>query len=87
MIIVFTNGKGGVGKTYVSSHMAGWAKMYEYSVVLVDCDAQQLSSRWMKIASPKLNVAVLCTEKEILQELPKLADLPPSFESRLYLLE
>ena len=73
MIIVFTNGKGGVGKTYVSVHMAGWVQMHGYSVVLVDCDAQQLSSRWLRTASSNLDVVTLSTEEEIRRELPKLA--------------
>lgn len=74
MIIVFTNGKGGVGKTYVSVHMAGWIQMHGYSVVLVDCDAQQLSSRWMQTASPDLDVVKLGAEDEIRRELPRLAE-------------
>ncbi|MDZ4851409.1 MAG: ParA family protein [Pirellulaceae bacterium] len=33
-----TNSKGGVGKTTMAGHLAGWLHAHHQKVVLVDCD-------------------------------------------------
>ncbi|MGH7998555.1 MAG: ParA family protein [Brasilonema sp.] len=47
MIIGLTNQKGGAGKTTVSGHLAYWLSQ-RGSVIVVDADAQQSSTNWMK---------------------------------------
>lgn len=74
MIIAITNSKGGVGKTTIAVHQASWLAMHGCSVVLVDCDAQRLSSKWTKAASPEISAKVLDTAEAIARELPKLAN-------------
>lgn len=47
MIISLVNQKGGVGKTTIAVHLAYWFSQ-KGSVVLIDADAQQSSSIWLK---------------------------------------
>src|SRR5665213_1602726 len=63
MIIVIANSKGGVGKSTVAVHLAGWLHEQGYRVTLADCDTQQSSSEWIREAVPEV----------ILSELPLLA--------------
>ena len=72
MMIAAANSKGGVGKTTLSVHLAAWLELHGWEVMLVDCDAQRLSSRWLKYAAPKLPTLVLDTPKRIDAELKKL---------------
>ncbi|MCA9168465.1 MAG: ParA family protein [Planctomycetales bacterium] len=74
MIVSTVNSKGGVGKTTIAVHLADWLRLHGYEVVLVDCDAQRLSSRWLGFACPELNTVVLDTPVAIEARLPVLND-------------
>ena len=75
MIIVVANSKGGVGKSTLSVHLAAWLHEQGHSVVLADCDAQRSSSEWIAEAVPEIRTAVLDSPDQILDQLPKLAQL------------
>ncbi|WP_425399065.1 ParA family protein [Aeoliella sp.] len=80
MIISMTNAKGGVGKTTLAVHLAAWLHLYDLKAALFDCDAQRLSSWWMKTAEPGVDVYVAegAEEEEravaIDELLPRLAE-------------
>ncbi|MBL8879297.1 MAG: ParA family protein [Phycisphaerales bacterium] len=90
MIIVVANSKGGVGKSTLAVHLAGWLHQQGHRVTLADCDAQQSSSQWIREAVPQVSLVRLSAPKEILNQLPALdqetdfvvADGPGSDEER-----
>src|SRR5665213_1044528 len=73
MIIVIANSKGGVGKSTVAVHLAGWLHEQGYRVTLADCDTQQSSSEWIREAVPEVKAVRLDNPDVILSELPLLA--------------
>jgi chromosome partitioning protein len=73
MIVVVANSKGGVGKSTLAVHLAGWLHEQGHKVILADCDAQQSSSVWMKEALPEVRAVRLANPNVILKQLPKLA--------------
>lgn len=72
MIVVVANSKGGVGKSTIAVHLAGWLNEHGYSVTLADCDAQRSSSEWIGESSPGVRAVRLASPDEILNELPGL---------------
>lgn len=52
--ILVINGKGGAGKTTVSTNLATWLAHRGERTVLVDADAQGSSSHWVKLRPPTL---------------------------------
>ncbi|MDZ4852074.1 MAG: AAA family ATPase [Pirellulaceae bacterium] len=68
-----TNSKGGVGKTTIAGHLAGWLHAHHQKVVLVDCDTQCSSSEWISEAAPAIEVVRMANADEVLDELPSLA--------------
>lgn len=74
MIVVIANTKGGVGKSTLAVHLAGWLHKHGQSVVLADCDPQRSSSEWVGDAVPGVTGVPLPGANEILNELPKLAE-------------
>ncbi len=74
MIIAIANTKGGVGKTTVAVHLAGWLREKGFSVILADCDVQRSSSEWIRQAYPDIRALKLDDPDEVLNELPKLRD-------------
>ena len=48
-VIVVANPKGGVGKSTLSTHVAGYLARRGYSVMLGDADRQQSSSQWLQL--------------------------------------
>lgn len=56
MLIVFTNTKGGVGKSTLASHLAIWLFDAGYRVALLDTDEQQTSAQWVSAAEPAITV-------------------------------
>ena len=73
MIVVIANSKGGVGKSTIAVHLAGWLHRHGQNVVLADCDPQRSSSDWLADAVPDVRGVPLPGPNEILNELPRLA--------------
>ena len=73
VILAMTNSKGGVGKSSMAGHLAGWLYANQRTVILVDCDAQCSSSEWIIEAAPSIQVVRLSNADEVLDELPSLA--------------
>jgi chromosome partitioning protein len=51
-VIVVANPKGGVGKSTMATHIAGYYASKGHSVVLGDIDRQQSSRLWLGLRSP-----------------------------------
>lgn len=49
-VISFVNTKGGVGKSFLSVHMAVWLADSGYRVSLLDADDQRTASKWLRDA-------------------------------------
>lgn len=74
MIIAIVNSKGGVGKSTIAVHLAGYLCEQGYSVTLADCDAQGSSSEWIAAAAPKVKAVRLISPDDILNNLPILGE-------------
>jgi len=72
MVIATVNTKGGVGKSTISAHLAGWLAEQGYSVALIDADRQSTSSRWLEKAEPKIKVVQARSPKEMYDLIPAL---------------
>jgi chromosome partitioning protein len=72
MIIVIANSKGGVGKSTLAVHLAGWLHEQGHRVTLADCDSQQSSKEWIREAVPEVKAVRLDNPDMILNELPLL---------------
>jgi chromosome partitioning protein len=72
MIIVVANSKGGVGKSTLAVHLAGWLDQHGCNVTLADCDTQHSSSQWIAEAAPGVETVRLSSPDAILDELPRL---------------
>lgn len=68
MMVVFTNTKGGVGKSTLAVHLAVWLFDQGLRVAVLDCDKQQSSSHWIREAEPQVTVRVADTPENILAE-------------------
>ena len=55
-VIVVANPKGGVGKSTVATHVAGWLARQGHAVMLGDLDRQQSSRQWLALRPPQLPV-------------------------------
>jgi chromosome partitioning protein len=71
--VALANSKGGVGKSTVSVHLAGWCHERGLRTGLVDADVQGASSLWLHEAVPEIPVFRLQTPDEILDQVPRLA--------------
>jgi chromosome partitioning protein len=77
MIFACSNVKGGVGKSTLAVHLYFWLKARDLQVVLVDCDVQQSSSRWLTDIDPTLDYVRLSEPTEVRPVLKTLAkDFP-----------
>lgn len=80
MILAFANPKGGVGKTTISVHLAGWfhkisrEKGVSARVAFVDADAQKSSSAWLAEACPEIDCYKMSKMEDVLEQLPALRD-------------
>jgi len=74
MIIVVANSKGGVGKSTIATHLAGYLHEQGYAVTLADCDAQGSSSGWIAEARPGVKAVRLASPDDILDTLPALGE-------------
>lgn len=73
MIIAVAPIKGGVGKSTLSVHLAVWCAEQGIETLLVDCDPQRSSSRWIASACPKVAIKNLTEADVLFEHLPKLA--------------
>jgi chromosome partitioning protein len=74
-VISFVNQKGGVSKSTTSIHFTYWLMKQGKRVLLVDADAQQSSSQWVKgIEAVEVVCEVLSTPDELLEKIPVLAE-------------
>ena len=73
MIVALVNSKGGVGKSTLAVHLAVWWKQRGGDVVLVDADAQESSSIWLREAAPSVPIRRLPSPDEILDQVPDLS--------------
>lgn len=73
MIVAFANSKGGVGKSTMAVHLAGWTQERGRRVVLVDADVQCSSSAWLREAVSDIPVVRLATADDVLDRVPALA--------------
>jgi chromosome partitioning protein len=72
VIVVIANSKGGVGKSTIAVHLAGWLAMQGHRVTLADCDTQASSSEWIREANPAVRTVRMGSPDEILNQLPLL---------------
>lgn len=73
-IVAVVNQKGGAGKSTVSVHLGRWLDKLSKSVVVVDADAQQSSSKWLSRLEKSIPCRVVHSPDELLDEMPKLAE-------------
>jgi len=73
MIVALTNSKGGVGKSTLAVHLAGWRQERGQRIALVDADVQGASSVWVQEAVSEIRVFRLQTPDEILDQVPGIA--------------
>jgi chromosome partitioning protein len=73
MKIVFTNSKGGVGKSTLAVHLAVWLHDRGAKVALLDLDKQRSSSQWIAQVEPQITVRTSDTPENCLSELQNLA--------------
>lgn len=71
-VIAFVNQKGGCGKSTASCHLAYWLMKRKHNVALVDADAQQSVSRWLKAMDIPVSSYVMGNPDQVMDELPKL---------------
>jgi chromosome partitioning protein len=74
MIIAVTNSKGGVGKSTIAVHLAGWLASQGFRVTLADCDPQHSASEWIKQAAPEVKSVILDTPDDILNEMSRVRE-------------
>jgi chromosome partitioning protein len=75
MIIAVTNSKGGVGKSTIAVHLAGWFAEQGFRVTLADCDPQHSASEWVRQAAPNVTPVILDTADDILNEMKRIREI------------
>ena len=78
MLIVFSNTKGGVGKSTLAAHLILWLFDRGCRVALLDTDPQQTAAKWVHAAEPGVTVATANEVDEIRRakgELSKTHDV------------
>lgn len=73
MVIVFTNTKGGVGKSTLAVHLAVYLHAAGGRVVLLDADKQRSASEWIAEAEPEVTTRVATTPEAIVDAVSELA--------------
>ena len=72
MLITLANSKGGVGKTTIAVHLAVFKAQAGKMVALVDCDAQDASTRWLKELPDNIKSFSLKTADDVLEQIPAI---------------
>lgn len=73
-IVGIINQKGGAGKSTIAVHLAHSLALNGDSVLLVDADAQQSSSKWLSRLNYGINAQIINDPDELLDELPQLSN-------------
>lgn len=71
-VIAVVNQKGGCGKSTTIVHFAYWLTKKENRVLVVDADAQQSSSLWLREMNPVVSFEVVKNPDDLLEKIPKL---------------
>lgn len=77
MILAVVNTKGGVGKTTLAVHLAGWFHRHGLRVACVDADEQASATPWLATAAPQLAVFQHTAVNDL---LAALREAPPWFD-------
>jgi len=72
MIILFTNTKGGVGKSTLATHLAIFLHDGGRRVALLDSDKQASASEWVSEAEPAIRVCHICDPDLAVEKLTEL---------------
>lgn len=72
-IIGVINQKGGAGKSTIAVHLAHSLALNGGSVLVVDADAQQSSSKWLSRLNYSIEAKIINDPDELLDELPILS--------------
>lgn len=72
-IIGVINQKGGAGKSTIAVHLAHSLALNGDSVLVVDADAQQSSSKWLSRLKYSISSKIISDPDELLDELPQLS--------------
>lgn len=73
-IIALANQKGGCSKSTTSVHLAYWLQKQGKDVVLIDADAQQSSSLWLKRMQSTIPFHALAESNDIFDQVPEIAE-------------
>ena len=72
-IISFFNQKGGCGKSTSTVHFACWLRFLEYSVIVIDSDAQRSSSIWLNTLVEPVDVVRITSADEMLNKISAIS--------------
>ena len=72
--IALVNSKGGVGKSTTAVHFSRWLEKRRKQVNLVDADAQESSSRWLRNRESNIKYLAFTNPDQILDDIPELAE-------------
>lgn len=71
-VIAVINQKGGCGKSTTSVHLAYWLSKKGKTTFVVDADAQQSSSIWLKAMESSIPFEVVQNPDNLLEKIPEL---------------
>lgn len=77
LILAVVNTKGGVGKTTLSVHLAGWFHQQGLRVAFIDTDEQASAAPWLATAAPQIAVFQYTAVNDL---LGALREAPPWFD-------
>lgn len=72
-IAAFINQKGGCGKSTATCHYAYWLERTGEKVAVIDSDAQQSVSRWLKGMESAIPCYVIHDADQLMEEIPRVA--------------
>lgn len=73
-VVAFVNQKGGCAKSTTAVHFAYWlTQLKKKPTVVVDADAQQSSSIWLKSLPTPIPVEVYQSADDLLEQIPELS--------------
>ncbi len=72
-VIVFSNQKGGCGKTTTAVHLACYLLSKGKKVHFVDADPQHSAATWLQLINTPIPVSKLSDANELIEQIPELA--------------